>query len=224
MRSPRAGRSRTGWRCASSARPLGVIGIVYEARPNVTIDAAALCLKSGNAVVLRGSSAAETSNAVLAGLVTESLAAGGPARGCGLAALGRRTRAARRARHPGGAGRPDHPARRRGAEERAEGGRQGPRHVRGGGQLPRLRPRGRRPRDGAADRLQREGAAPRGLQRGRDPARARERRRRRCCPLCSASSPGRGSSWSATSAPGPTPGAPRSARRPPRTGTPSTTA
>jgi glutamate-5-semialdehyde dehydrogenase len=46
--------------------PLGVIGIVYEARPNVTIDATALCLKSGNAVVLRGSSAARRSNAALA--------------------------------------------------------------------------------------------------------------------------------------------------------------
>src|SRR5437588_2609710 len=46
--------------------PLGVVGIVYEARPNVTIDAAALCLKSGNAVVLRGSSAAAGSNALLA--------------------------------------------------------------------------------------------------------------------------------------------------------------
>jgi glutamate-5-semialdehyde dehydrogenase len=46
--------------------PLGVIGLVYEARPNVTIDATALCLKSGNAVVLRGSSAARRSNAALA--------------------------------------------------------------------------------------------------------------------------------------------------------------
>jgi glutamate-5-semialdehyde dehydrogenase len=46
--------------------PLGVVAIVYEARPNVTIDAAALCLKSGNAVVLRGSSAALHSNAALA--------------------------------------------------------------------------------------------------------------------------------------------------------------
>jgi glutamate-5-semialdehyde dehydrogenase len=45
--------------------PLGVIAVVYEARPNVTIDAAALCLKSGNAVVLRGSSTAEHTNAVL---------------------------------------------------------------------------------------------------------------------------------------------------------------
>ena len=57
--------------------PLGVIGIVYEARPNVTIDAAALCIKSGNGVVLRGSSAAETSNVMLASLVTEALAAAG---------------------------------------------------------------------------------------------------------------------------------------------------
>src|SRR5918995_6562561 len=47
--------------------PLGVVAVVYEARPNVTIDAAALCLKSGNAVVLRGSSSAAHSNAVLAG-------------------------------------------------------------------------------------------------------------------------------------------------------------
>ena len=45
--------------------PLGVVAVVYEARPNVTIDAAALCLKSGNAIVLRGSSTAAHSNAVL---------------------------------------------------------------------------------------------------------------------------------------------------------------
>src|ERR671925_1347275 len=44
--------------------PLGVIAVVYEARPNVTIDAAALALKSGNAIVLRGSSSATRSNAV----------------------------------------------------------------------------------------------------------------------------------------------------------------
>ena len=49
--------------------PLGVVAIVYESRPNVTVDAAALCLKSGNAVVLRGSSAAAHSNAVLASIV-----------------------------------------------------------------------------------------------------------------------------------------------------------
>ncbi len=52
--------------------PLGVIGVVYEARPNVTIDAAALCLKSGNAVLLRGSSSATHSNAVLALIAAEA--------------------------------------------------------------------------------------------------------------------------------------------------------
>jgi glutamate-5-semialdehyde dehydrogenase len=55
--------------------PLGVVAVVYEARPNVTIDAAALCLKSGNAIVLRGSSSAAHSNAVLARVAAE--AAGG---------------------------------------------------------------------------------------------------------------------------------------------------
>jgi glutamate-5-semialdehyde dehydrogenase len=55
--------------------PIGVVAVVYEARPNVTIDAAALCLKSGNAAVLRGSSSAESSNAFLAGLIAEALVA-----------------------------------------------------------------------------------------------------------------------------------------------------
>ncbi|MDM8518205.1 glutamate-5-semialdehyde dehydrogenase [Desulfobacterales bacterium HSG16] len=53
--------------------PLGVIGIVYESRPNVTIDAAALCFKAGNAVILRGGSEALHSNQVLASIVTEVL-------------------------------------------------------------------------------------------------------------------------------------------------------
>ena len=60
--------------------PLGVIGIVYEARPNVTADAAGLCLKSGNAVLLRGSSSAYRSNTVLVEvLATAATAAGMPA-------------------------------------------------------------------------------------------------------------------------------------------------
>jgi glutamate-5-semialdehyde dehydrogenase len=57
--------------------PLGVIAVVYEARPNVTIDAAALCLKSGNAIVLRGSSTAARSNAILAGVATEAATVAG---------------------------------------------------------------------------------------------------------------------------------------------------
>jgi glutamate-5-semialdehyde dehydrogenase len=52
--------------------PLGVIAVVYEARPNVTIDSTALCLKSGNAILLRGSSSGEHSNAVLAAVATQA--------------------------------------------------------------------------------------------------------------------------------------------------------
>ena len=71
--------------------PLGVVAVVYEARPNVTIDAAALCLKSGNAVVLRGSSSAAHSNAVLAGIAREAgEAAGLPAGALALVAGGGR--------------------------------------------------------------------------------------------------------------------------------------
>jgi len=62
--------------------PLGVIAVVYEARPNVTIDAAALCLKSGNAIVLRGSSSAEHSNAMLAQIASEAATAAGLPQGC----------------------------------------------------------------------------------------------------------------------------------------------
>jgi glutamate-5-semialdehyde dehydrogenase len=62
--------------------PLGVVAVVYEARPNVTIDAAALCLKSGNAIVLRGSSSAEHSNAALAQIASEAAVAAGLPEGC----------------------------------------------------------------------------------------------------------------------------------------------
>ena len=57
--------------------PLGVIGIIYESRPNVTIDAAALCLKAGNAVILRGGSEAIDSNTLLAQIIQDGLAAAG---------------------------------------------------------------------------------------------------------------------------------------------------
>ena len=57
--------------------PLGVVAVVYEARPNVTIDATALCVKSGNAVVLRGSSAAARSNALLAQLASAAASMAG---------------------------------------------------------------------------------------------------------------------------------------------------
>ncbi len=71
--------------------PLGVVAVVYEARPNVTIDAAALALKSGNAIVLRGSSSAAHSNAVLASVAAEAAeAAGLPAGSLALVAGGGR--------------------------------------------------------------------------------------------------------------------------------------
>jgi glutamate-5-semialdehyde dehydrogenase len=57
--------------------PLGVVAMVYEARPNVTVDAAALCLKSGNAVLLRGGKEARRSNVALGALVREALGAAG---------------------------------------------------------------------------------------------------------------------------------------------------
>jgi len=71
--------------------PLGVIAVVYEARPNVTIDAAALCLKSGNAIVLRGSSSAAHSNAMLSSIASEAAVQAGLPEGCiGLVAGGGR--------------------------------------------------------------------------------------------------------------------------------------
>lgn len=57
--------------------PLGVVAIIFESRPNVTIDAAALCIKSGNAAILRGGSDARDTNALLSALIAESLTAHG---------------------------------------------------------------------------------------------------------------------------------------------------
>jgi glutamate-5-semialdehyde dehydrogenase len=57
--------------------PLGVVGIIYEGRPNVTVDAAALCLKSGNAVLLRGSSSAYASNTALVAVLRDAVAGAG---------------------------------------------------------------------------------------------------------------------------------------------------
>jgi glutamate-5-semialdehyde dehydrogenase len=62
--------------------PLGVIGVIYEARPGVTADAAALCLKSGNAVVLKGGREAIRSNRVISGLLAEAAAGAGLPKGC----------------------------------------------------------------------------------------------------------------------------------------------
>ena len=62
--------------------PLGVIGIIFEARPNVTVDAAVLCLKSGNAVILRGGKEAINSNKCLASIMQDAVEAAGLDRNC----------------------------------------------------------------------------------------------------------------------------------------------
>ncbi|MFI4940308.1 MAG: glutamate-5-semialdehyde dehydrogenase [Burkholderiales bacterium] len=67
----------TGIQVGQMRVPLGVIGIIYEARPNVTVDAAGLCIKSGNATILRGGSEALHCNQALAALVKEGLAGAG---------------------------------------------------------------------------------------------------------------------------------------------------
>jgi glutamate-5-semialdehyde dehydrogenase len=67
----------TGIQVGQMRVPLGVIGIIYEARPNVTVDAAGLCIKSGNATILRGGSEAIHCNQALAGLVKEGMAGAG---------------------------------------------------------------------------------------------------------------------------------------------------
>ena len=66
-----------GLRIAQIRQPLGVVGIIYESRPNVTADAAGLCLKSGNAVVLRGGSEAIHSNVAIAKIFIEGATAAG---------------------------------------------------------------------------------------------------------------------------------------------------
>lgn len=66
-----------GLRLSQVRVPFGVVGMIYEARPNVTVDAAGLCLKSGNAVVLRGGSAARHSNGALIGVLRDVLVAEG---------------------------------------------------------------------------------------------------------------------------------------------------
>ena len=67
----------TGIQVGRMRVPLGVVGIIYESRPNVTVDAAALCLKAGNATILRGGSEAQQSNAAIAACVQDGLRAAG---------------------------------------------------------------------------------------------------------------------------------------------------
>ncbi len=74
---PRRGRGRTACKISRVRVPLGVIGIIYESRPNVTADAGGLCLKSGNAVILRSGSESFLTSLVICNALTEGLAEAG---------------------------------------------------------------------------------------------------------------------------------------------------
>jgi glutamate-5-semialdehyde dehydrogenase len=73
----RGGQLANGLELRQLRVPLGVVGIIYEGRPNVTVDAAALCLKSGNAVLLRGSSSALMSNQALVAILRDAISSTG---------------------------------------------------------------------------------------------------------------------------------------------------
>ena len=155
--------------------PFGVVGIIYEARPNVTADAAGICLKSGNAVLLRGSSSAADSNAaIVEALQTGLVDAGLPAEAIQLVPGPREvTQELMAARGlvdvlipRGGAGLIDTVVR----------NSQVPVIETGVGQLSPLRRRNRRPADGAGDPAQRQDPTPLGVQCRRDPAGPRQHR------------------------------------------------
>ena len=153
--------------------PLGVVGFIYESRPNVTADAAGLCVKSGNAVVLRGGSEAIESNIAIAAVLAKALEkVGAPADAVQFVDTTDRAavRGAARARRAHG---PDHPAGRRGAGAVVSRNARVPVLKHDKGVVPRLRRRRRRPRDGRRDRGEREGAAAERVQRDREPAGAR---------------------------------------------------
>ena len=76
------GELPNGLRIVKRRVPIGVIGIIFESRPNVTVDAAALCFKAGNAVILRGGSDAINSNKALTGLMRSALEAKGADKNC----------------------------------------------------------------------------------------------------------------------------------------------
>ena len=156
--------------------PLGVVAIIYENRPNVTSDAFGLCLKSGNAAFLRGSSGAIQSNVAIAGGAARRADEGRPARRRPRARRRHQPRSGGRVHAPARVHRLPHPARWAVADPR--GARQRHRAVRHRRrrQLPRVRRRVGRSRHGARHRRQREDATPVGLQRRRVGGRARSDR------------------------------------------------
>ncbi len=159
-----------GMRVARMRVPLGVIGIIYESRPNVTIDAAALCLKSGNATILRGGSEAFHSNRALGDGHPGRPAGRRPAPARGPGRGHHRPRRRGRDDHPPGMDRRHHPARRQGPD-RPPGRRiaRAP-HQAPGRQLPRLCGQSGRPSPRLGHRGQRQDLPDRHLRRHGNPA------------------------------------------------------
>ena len=172
----------SGIRVGRMRVPLGVIGIIYESRPNVTVDAAALCIKSGNATILRGGSEAIACNRLLARLVADALAAVGlPRDAVQLIDTTDRNAVGRLVAMPefvdiivprGG----------KGLIERLMRESRVPMIKHLDGICHVYIDAGRRPRHGGAHRRQRQDPALRHLQHDGDAARRRARRRRSCCP------------------------------------------
>ena len=160
----------TGLHIRRVRTPLGVIGVIYESRPNVTADAGALCLKSGNAVILRGGSESFHSSGAIHACLVARPARRRPARGGDPACAhprprrGQRDAAGRRAYRRHRAPRRQGPCR-AGPARGAGAGLRPP-----GGHLPRLRRRGGRPGEGAGGRAERQDPPDRHLRRGGMPA------------------------------------------------------
>ncbi len=161
-----------GWRRPNGLQiervrvPLGVVAIIYENRPNVTSDAAGICLKSGNAALLRGSATALRSNIAIVDVLRDAAREGRAARP--TASSSSRTSGTRppsRSCSSPTRRLPD-PARRPGAHPEHPRQRDRARDHRRRRQLPRVRRRGRRPRRGARHRREREDEPAERVQRG----------------------------------------------------------
>ena len=161
--------------------PIGLIGIVYESRPNVTADSAALCLKSGNGVILRGGSEAINSNLAIVKILQDSLQRGRHTERGGE--LYRDDGQAGRAgdAETGQIHRPHHPEGRRGPDKYGDGELTHPRHKARQGRLPHIRGRVREPRHGARHLHECEGTAARHLQRDGVPCWSIRRWRKSSC-------------------------------------------
>ncbi len=147
--------------------PLGVVFFIYESRPNVTADAAAICVKSGNAVILRGGKEAMHSSQAIVDLLAEAAdEVGLPADAVQLVSTTDRAAVGKFLAMPR-VYRPGDSARRRGADSPRGRRGQDARHQALHGQLPRVCRCGRRPRYGPRDRDQQQVPADGCLQRGR---------------------------------------------------------